>query len=85
MVLVDLPGLYSLDAFSPEEKISADFLKQNKNSLVINICDANNLSRNLYLTMQLLERGLNVCLAINMAKELKGGAKIFEKSKACWA
>lgn len=79
VVLVDLPGLYSLDAFSPEEKISADFLKQNKNSLVINICDANNLSRNLYLTMQLLERGLNVCLAINMAKELKGGAKIFEK------
>ena len=79
VVLVDLPGFYSLDAFSPEEKISADFLKQNKNSLVINICDANNLSRNLYLTMQLLERGLNVCLAINMAKELKGGAKIFEK------
>ena len=79
VVLVDLPGLYSLDAFSPEEKISADFLKQNKNSLVINICDANNLSRNLYLTMQLLERGLNVCLAINMAKELKGGNKIFEK------
>lgn len=79
VVLVDLPGLYSLDAFSPEEKISADFLKQNKNSLVINICDANNLSRNLYLTMQLLERGLNVCLAINMAKELKCGAKIFEK------
>lgn len=79
VVLVDLPGLYSLDAFSPEEKISADFLKQNKNSSVINICDANNLSRNLYLTMQLLERGLNVCLAINMAKELKGGAKIFEK------
>lgn len=79
VVLVDLPGLYSFDAFSPEEKISADFLKQNKNSLVINICDANNLSRNLYLTMQLLERGLNVCLAINMAKELKGGAKIFEK------
>lgn len=82
VVLVDLPGLYSLDAFSPEEKISADFLKQNKNSLVINICDANNLSRNLYLTMQLLERGLNVCLAINMAKELKGGAKIFEKIKS---
>ena len=79
VVLVDLPGLYSLDAFSPEEKISADFLKQNKNSLVINICDANNLSRNLYLTMQLLERGLNVCLAINMAKELKGGDKIFRK------
>lgn len=79
VVLVDLPGLYSLDAFSPEEKISADFLKQNKNSLVINICDANNLSRNLYLTMQLIERGLNVCLAINMAKELKGGDKIFEK------
>lgn len=79
VVLVDLPGLYSLDAFSPEEKISADFLKQNKNSLVINICDANNLSRNLYLTMQLLEHGLNVCLAINMAKELKGGDKIFRK------
>ncbi len=79
VALVDLPGLYSLDAFSPEEKISADFLEQNKDSLVINICDANNLSRNLYLTMQLIERGLNVCLAINMAKELKGGAKIFEK------
>ena len=79
VALVDLPGLYSLDAFSPEEKISADFLEQNRDSLVINICDANNLSRNLYLTMQLIERGFNVCLAINMAKELKGGAKIFEK------
>ncbi len=74
--LCDLPGIYSLNAYSPEEKISVDFLNKNKNSLVINICDANNLSRNLYLTSELIEQGFNVCIAVNMAKELKNREQV---------
>lgn len=77
--LVDLPGLYSLNTLTPEEKVSADTLAENKNCLVVNICDANNLSRNLFLTMQLKERGYNICLAVNMAKELKNANKILPK------
>lgn len=69
--LVDLPGLYSLDAYSGEEKIAYDYLMQNKKMLVINICDANNLERNLLLTLQLKSIGANVILAVNMAKENK--------------
>ncbi|MBO4570102.1 MAG: 50S ribosome-binding GTPase [Clostridia bacterium] len=70
-VLYDLPGIYSLDCFSPEEKISVDFLLKNKDKLIVNICDANNLKRNLYLTLSLIENGFkNIALAINMAKEV---------------
>lgn len=70
-LLVDLPGLYSLDAYSMEEKVSVDYLKQNKDATVINICDANNIERNLLLTMQLLAEGFNAIVAMNMAKENK--------------
>lgn len=77
--LIDLPGLYSVNTLSPEEKVTADALEENKDSLVVNICDANNLSRNLFLTMQLKERGYNVCLAVNMAKELKNNGEILRK------
>ncbi len=79
LTLCDLPGLYSLDVYSPEEKISADYLIENKDCLVVNICDANNLERNLYLTNQLKEMGFNICLAVNMAKELKNYNEILSK------
>lgn len=67
----DLPGVYSLNAYSPEEKVSTDFLNNNKDSLVVNICDANNLKRNLLLCLELLEKGHKVVLAVNMANEVK--------------
>ena len=62
----DLPGVYSLEGYSKEEKIATDFLNKNNTDLVINICDENNLERNLILTMQLIEAGFNVVIAVNM-------------------
>jgi len=64
--LVDLPGTYSLTAYSMEELVARDFLVHERPQLVINIVDASNLERNLYLTVQLLELGIPVVLALNM-------------------
>lgn len=67
--ITDLPGLYSLTAYSPEEALSVDRIMEN-DSLIVNVCEVNNLSRNLYLTLQLLEAGKRVLLAVNMVDEL---------------
>jgi ferrous iron transport protein B len=64
--IVDLPGTYSLTAYSLEEVVARDFLSGEKPEVVINILDASNLERNLYLTLQFMEMGLPVCLALNM-------------------
>ena len=64
--VVDLPGTYSLTAYSMEEVVARDFLVQEKPKLVVNIVDASNLERNLYLTCQLLELGVPLVLALNM-------------------
>lgn len=69
--VVDLPGMYSLNGRSNEEKIAAEYLNKHKEDLVVNICDANNLKRNLILTLELLKKGLTVILAVNMANETK--------------
>ncbi len=75
--IVDLPGTYSLTAYSPEEIIARDFIIEEKPDVVINVVDATNLERNLYLTMQLLELEVPVVLALNMADALhKEGGKI---------
>ncbi len=66
MQLVDLPGTYSLTAYSPEELVTRNFLVQDRPSAVINIVDSSNLERNLYLTLQLLELGIPVLIALNM-------------------
>ena len=63
--LVDLPGIYSLTALSFEEQVAVDYILNNSDKLIINICDLNNLQRNLYLTLGLLELKANVLLAIN--------------------
>lgn len=63
--IVDLPGIYSLSPLSFEEKVAVEYLKKRPNDLVVNICDASNLGRNLYLTLSLLEMGLHVILVIN--------------------
>jgi ferrous iron transport protein B len=65
--LVDLPGTYSLSAFSPEEKIARDFIIYEKPDVIINVVDASNLERNLYLTLQILETGVPTLLVLNMA------------------
>ena len=63
--LVDLPGVYSLTALSYEESVTEKFLIENKSDVVVNICDASNLKRNLYLTLSLLELGLPIIIVIN--------------------
>ena len=75
--IVDLPGTYSLTAYSPEEIIARDFIIEEHPDVVINVVDATNLERNLYLTVQILELDVPVVLALNMTDELhKSGAKI---------
>ncbi len=64
--IVDLPGTYSLTAYSLEEVVARDFLVNRKPEVVINIVDASNLERNLYLAVQFLEMGVAVCIALNM-------------------
>ena len=66
MHLVDLPGTYSLTAYSVEEVVARDFLVDEKPEVIINIVDASNLERNLYLSLQFLERGIPICIALNM-------------------
>ena len=63
--IVDLPGTYSLSAFSPEEVIARDFILQTHPDLVVNVVDAGNLERNLYLTVQLLELGAPLLIVLN--------------------
>lgn len=64
--LIDLPGIYSLDALSLDEEITRDYLLSREADLIINVVDAANLERNLYLTVQLLEMGVPMLLAVNM-------------------
>lgn len=66
--LVDTPGIYSLDALSYEEKVACDFLFKNSSSKVINLCDRDNLQRNLYLTLCLIEGGFDIVVVINNIK-----------------
>jgi len=63
--VIDLPGTYSLAAYSPEELIARDYIIYEKPDVVVNVVDASNIERNLYLTIQLLELGANVVIALN--------------------
>ena len=67
--LVDLPGTYSLSPYTQEEIIARDYLVNERPDLIINVVDATNLERNLYLTVQLLELGIPVVMALNMSDE----------------
>lgn len=67
--LVDLPGTYSLSPYTQEEVIARDYLLNERPDVIINVVDATNLERNLYLTVQLLELGIPVVLALNVYDE----------------
>jgi ferrous iron transport protein B len=71
VTVVDLPGIYSLSPYTPEEVVSRDYLLQEKPGVIMNLVDATNLERNLYLTTQLLEVGLPVVVALNMMDVIK--------------
>ena len=78
--IVDLPGIYSLSPYTPEEVISRNYILDEKPDCVINIIDATNLERNLYLTTQLLEIDVPVIIALNMIDSVnKNGDKIDAK------
>lgn len=77
--LTDLPGLYSLTPLSYEEEVAADYIYEHKNK-IINICDINNLKRNLYLTLQLLEAEKEVIIFVNIMKN-KIDKKLIKKAE----
>ena len=80
VAIVDLPGIYSLSPYTPEEVISRNYVLDEKPDGIINIVDATNLERNLYLTTQLLEMDVPVIVALNMMDEVeKSGDKIDAK------
>ena len=64
--VIDLPGTYSLTAYSPDEVVARNVIIEEKPDVVVNIVDASNLERNLYLTTQLLELDVPIVLALNM-------------------
>ena len=70
-VLVDLPGIYSLSPYTSEEVVTRDFLVKERPDAIINIVDATNLERNLYLTLQLMELNIPMILALNMMDEVR--------------
>lgn len=70
--VVDLPGIYSLSPYTSEEVVSRQFVLEEKPSAIINIVDATNIERNLYLTMQLMELDIPMVIALNMMDEVAG-------------
>ena len=81
VTVVDLPGIYSLSPYTNEEIVTRDFLLNNHPDGIINIVDATNIERNLYLSMQLIELNLPMVIALNMMDEVRanGGTIIIEK------
>jgi ferrous iron transport protein B len=69
--IIDLPGTYSIKSYSPEEIFIRDYIFDNKPDIVVNIIDASNLERNLYLTTQLIDMGVQMVIALNMYDELE--------------
>ena len=76
--LVDLPGTYSLSPYSQEELVARDYLAHERPDVVVNVVDATNLERNLYLTVQLLELGLPVVIALNIFDEAQAKGYRFD-------
>ncbi len=71
VILTDLPGIYSLSPYTNEEIVSRNYILAEKPTAIINIVDASNIERNLYLTMQLMELGIPMVLALNMMDEVE--------------
>ena len=76
--IVDLPGTYSIKSYSPEEIYLRNYIFDNKPDIVVNIVDASNLERNLYLTTQLIDMGVQIVIALNMYDELEKKGDILD-------
>lgn len=80
-LITDLPGIYSMSPYSSEEIVSRNFVLDNHPKAIINIIDATNIERNLYLTMQLLEMDIPMVIALNMMDEVTGNAGSIDINK----
>ena len=81
-MVTDLPGIYSMSPYSSEEIVSRNFVLDEKPKAIINIVDATNIERNLYLTMQLLEMDIPMVVALNMMDEMIGNQGSVDGSNA---
>jgi ferrous iron transport protein B len=81
VLIQDLPGVYSLSPYTPEEIITRDFLVQEHPDAIINVVDGTNLERNLYLTTQLLELGIPVVVALNMMDLVKKSGDTIDRER----
>ena len=78
MTLVDLPGIYSLSPYTSEEVVTRDFLLDEHPQVIINIVDATNIERNLYLTLQLMELSIPMVIALNMMDEVRASGNTID-------
>lgn len=78
--VVDLPGIYSLSPYTPEEVISRNYILENHPDCVINVIDSTNLERNLYMTTQILEMDVPVVIALNMTDALKANGMYIDSA-----
>ncbi|MGD9254701.1 MAG: Fe(2+) transporter permease subunit FeoB [Chromatiales bacterium] len=81
ITVIDLPGIYSLDASSLDEEVTRDYLLSRDAGLVVNVVDANNLERNLYFTVQLLEMGVPLVVALNMIDVARRNGVLIDHEK----
>ena len=87
LTIVDTPGIYSLTCYTIEEKVTRQCVMDDAVDVIVNVVDASSLERNLYLTLQLLELGKPVILALNMMDivEERGWKSTFTDCRKCWA
>lgn len=78
MTVVDLPGIYSLSPYTAEEIVTRDFLVKDRPDVIINILDATNIERNMYLTLQLITLGIPMVLAFNMMDEVRSNGSVID-------
>ena len=83
-ILVDLPGTYSLSAYSPEERYVRKNLAENMPDVVVNVVDASNIERNLYLTTQIIDMNLRTVIALNMFDELEAKGDAIDLRQLGW-
>ena len=76
--IVDLPGTYSLSAYSPEERYVRTYLRENNPDVIVNVVDSSNLERNLYLTTELIDMDHSMVIALNMFDELRRSGVKFD-------
>ena len=79
-VVVDLPGIYSLSPYTSEEIVTRDFVLNEHPNGIINIVDATNIERNLYLSLQLIELGIPMVIALNMMDEVRASGNSIDVS-----